>query len=983
MPLRRVCNDSVYALWNSFSSTLLKEVGGPFGAAGYLGFAWSTHRLHRDKLYEDAARQGHPGWLNPPLAFFSELPERFGLTFKPLGLLEREVILDRLAAAGFNRNAPPGLGAASDRLLSELLPEGISADQLAQALEKLPSDSFGQARNDALISLYREYQAALQSLGRYDFRAVHAQLAQAISQGKLPAAIGGAKRLHIYGLTSTHTRGALFRALAEQSEVDVQVYLLDDEATRAEWESVLSLQGGFILDDRRVNPDHNPYEHPLPVVRVRPAPDEHRELEFVSLEVKRLILERGITPDRIAVVARTGRTDARLAHEALERAGIPVTARLRWRLDEIPAIKAVSLLLRGAALGWPYRPLRHLLESSYFDLPADLKKLDKIATERRVTGLENWSKALPHIPSLKTLAKQAQRLDAARPAGEWISLTRELLDPGWFEFRKRICKVPSDRFDLVRLDQQGIITLESLLADWASVEQDPSPITPAEWYARWRRFLAGNELALSTPMRTGVQVLEAHEAALVPFDHVFLIHANDGEFPKAWNPGGLFTEPEREALAAAGLPIATRETALRRERALWRAVTSGPATTVTYRTADAAGVPLLPSLLVPPHDRETEIPRVRFIWEDPFTPAHADRAAMQTFAISRRGAGGSVRVPRPTILARALIASYAESRRHPTADGARPGGRPGPWNGLIRHPQVLDHLNSTFGPDYLWSPSQLEGYAQNPFLFLLQRILKIEEVEEAEEDVTVMAVGSLGHSLLEAFHRKYQGNLPAELTSDVETVLASLAGEVFRDAEAKEPWLGVPALWRVRQRQILKNVREYLGWELSKMGTWVPAHFEFAFGKDGQVIIEHADLSGLPAKFRLQGKIDRVDVRKGVHRVVDYKTSGTPTPAQYKDGAALQGALYLAALEACGLPPGEAEYRSIRNKSTGGKVVWGTPVTRTALSIALSIPARVRAGYFEPSAAGSCGWKNYWPGGVALYRILCALDKDGFRFNEY
>ena len=38
----------------------------------------------------------------------------------------------------------------------------------------------------------------------------------------------------------------------------------------------------------------------------------------------------------------------------------------------------------------------------------------------------------------------------------------------------------------------------------------------------------------------------------------------------------------------------------------------------------------------------------------------------------------------------------------------------------------------------------------------------------------------------------------------------------------------------------------------------------------------------------------------------------------------------------------------------------------------------VRAGRFEPAAAESTGWKQYWPGGLRLFRATPKLE--GSRF---
>ena len=84
---------------------------------------------------------------------------------------------------------------------------------------------------------------------------------------------------------------------------------------------------------------------------------------------------------------------------------------------------------------------------------------------------------------------------------------------------------------------------------------------------------------------------------------------------------------------------------------------------------------------------------------------------------------------------------------------------------MIRDPVLLEEIQRRFGPDYVWSASQLEQYAQNPFMFLLQRILKVEDQEEAEEDTSVLTSGTIGHALLERFYVECHGRLPMDLNA--------------------------------------------------------------------------------------------------------------------------------------------------------------------------------------------------------------------------
>lgn len=1052
MPLRIVRSSSNVALWDACVARFLDALGAGIGPRGYPACIWLTHRIQRDRLYESAARRGLRGWLAPPVSFFSDLPGRFGIEGRAVPYLRRRMLIGRLAAHHGERlgiEAPVGpwrLGIASDldRVFGELLPEAVTPDRLAAALEPLAGDDFARKRNEWVVAVYRDYLGELDDQGVYDPRAIHALIAARVRGGDLRAALNGAGALHIYGLTSLRSRRGLIHAFGEQDEVEVSLYLpAEDEP--GEWDE--------LAGDAETLP-----ARPPPAVTVQPAPDARRELEWVAGRIKKLIVEEGFEPHEIAVIARIGRDDARAAHEIFHRAGIPNSARVRRPLSEIPALRTLLQLFRAAVRGWPYRPLRDVLASAYFDLDIDLRTIDEIAQGRRVEGLAAWidevrrsiedleasddrgsgagpgaaegpisaqdagvandgaagerrPTAVPELnapsehPRLTRLRQDRDTLRRLRAAVEplaeprspraWIETTRTLLDPGLFDFRERICWGGGERPEIVRFDQRGVEGLDRLLHQWQAFEDaEGAPISAAEWYTRLRRFLDSTELALSTPMQKGVQILEAHEAALQPFRRAFVIHANDGVFPRRTGPGPIFSDEERARLREAGLPLQDRETALRRERTLWRAVTANPNVILTYRTADAEGTPLLPSLMVPPHDEADEIPRTRFAWREPFSRVQSRRTAAARLAEWARAIEREpVRTAEPGALRRAILAAYGETRRRGSEATGRPPGVPGPWNGRIRDEAVLRRLRERFHDGYVWSAKQLELYGGCPMHFLIQRVLWIDERAEADEATTPLTFGTLAHEILQKFYHAFDGDYPPSFDAAAAAVYGRVVDAVLRAAEerarAGEEWLGLPPLWAVGRESLRRRVREYLEWELPYLAEKGerPVEFERSFGyREPPAEIAGPDLDDVHRRMALSGRIDRIDRVGGNddpgYEILDYKSSSIPPRAGYEDGGVLQVPLYMEVLaRRDGRNVTAGRYRAIKKPGrpqNGARMRYGDERFRSALRIAFTLPDRVRRGRFEAVAAESVGWPFYLPG-----RDVCRTDAvgDGSRFH--
>ncbi|MBR9990560.1 MAG: PD-(D/E)XK nuclease family protein [Gemmatimonadetes bacterium] len=995
MPINIVKGDAA-PLWDACVDRFLDDVRESPQTAQHFAHIWLTQRSQRDMLLEAAAARGIAGWLAPPISFLSELPKRFHAHAAPIDLLTRRQLISAISTSHARR---AGIGAAQgtgivrghmlDAVFGELLPEGVTPDGLRHVLGVTDDDSFAQRRNDWIAGVYEEYLRVVHERGLYDPRAIHSIIAVSIHNGALADATGGAQQLHIYGLYSARTRRVLLGALAAQQDVNVTVYVPLDTSE---------------FDDLGAAEDLA--ARPRPRVHVQPAPDATRELQWVAARVKHLLLA-GEEAHQIAVIARTGREDTRAACQQLESAGVPCTARIRRPLAEIPVLSLILQLFRGAGEGWSYRILRSVIDSSYTRVRIDLKLLDDIAARARPGTLAGWERALTelqdagpddedgelhrirserikrHVARFRDLRAFLEPLSGSRTERGWVDLTRELITRDPLELQRSLCRVPHDRFDVVRFDQRGFRRLETLLLEWTAVADDTIELGGTEWYRTLRRMLEGQELVLSTPAQKAVQVLEAQDAALVPFRHTFVIHVNDGVFPAHAAEGGIFSEEERSALIAAGLPLENRSLALEREHALWRAITTGGTVTATYRTTDPRGTPLLPSLVLPDHDQASELPRSLELLSEPITRDQVRQAA----AAALTGDTGAVLTPEAAVVRRAVLHAHAELARGVPDRSTVPSMSM--WNGVIRDPAVLELLRTRYGPEHVWSASQLQLYTRCPFFFLIDRVLRLRPIEEAEESTSPLTFGSIAHDVLERFYATYLDNIPLALEGAAAARLDEVLNSVITARETRGDWLGIDPLWAVTKDGLADTLRKYVAWELGHMNEKRerPAHCEYVLidADTNPVIVAGRDVRGRNVQMRLTGRVDRIDVdHNGRYHVLDYKSGKTPSPKGYRDGVLLQAPLYAEALrQAGGLDMAGARYRSLKNPGdpkNGAAITVDRDPYGTALTFAFSVPARVRDGLFEAVMAASSTWAS-WDPDLSVCRTRATLDA-GSRFDD-
>ena len=680
-------------------------------------------------------------------------------------------------------------------------------------------------------------------------------------------------------------------------------------------------------------------------------PDVERELEEVARRV-RALADSGVPLTSIAIVARQARPYLDLALTALEKFGVPATARRRYGLREIPVVRAVRTLFAAAADGWSRHALVELAEQPYLASDLDAQMLNFVGFTRRVSGLSEWSKALhalaleaeaqeqrpdpddgdrrrslPHSARLRAaatgfdaFAEGARELDRARPLSAWLEWLDRFLTQDPWKVQQRIMAVPGERFDMVRVDLRGWRELKRLVTDWKKALDTwggaADRLDAGDFFRQLDDLLDGDAV-LHTPMQRGVQVMEALAAAYRSFDHVFIVGLEGGRFPLRQPASPVLDEGERIALSRNGLSFEPREVWDARERELFHVIVAGARKSVTlsWSSVDAAGREVVRSAFVETLAERSGLDPDKHTFE---VPGHE-----VTTAGARLYDGADAP-------AQALHAFHIEAERE--------GGVLSPHNGLVADPALLAHLAQELGDNRLWSPTQLESYAKCPWSWFSRRLLRLDRLEDPDEDMDPATRGTLAH---DALHRFFDAAVartggPVLLRQDdlgwalplmEQSVDAAFAG-------AANSWLGHRSLQSAKRSELRRMLTRYIEAEIEQnekmfktntnnaymLRTGVESH-ELAFA---EVVLERNGV-----RFRYRGTIDRVEVgidervpSGGYVAAVDYKSSRYAAPGGgYKDKAApwadrvvLQIPLYAHALTV--LRPGavvsRVEYRELR-----------------------------------------------------------------------
>lgn len=234
-----------------------------------------------------------------------------------------------------------------------------------------------------------------------------------------------------------------------------------------------------------------------------------------------------------------------------------------------------------------------------------------------------------------------------------------------------------------------------------------------------------------------------------------------------------------------------------------------------------------------------------------------------------------------------------------------------PFDGMLETKEVRERLHSYLFPSGLrLSASALETYARCPFRYFLTSVLRLGQVEEPEQILSLQPRdrGALLHDILHEFFvlARDAGLLPLVKKNKTATqqLLRQVAERCFAQF-AHQGATGFPLVWEIEQERLRERLLAFLKRESEMDEGFFPAAFEVRFGaEESRVNDENSSplFPNGPVQLRLEtgemltlrGRIDRIDLSLDRHRarIVDYKT-GKRISGRFAKGTALQLPLYL------------------------------------------------------------------------------------------
>lgn len=179
---------------------------------------------------------------------------------------------------------------------------------------------------------------------------------------------------------------------------------------------------------------------------------------------------------------------------------------------------------------------------------------------------------------------------------------------------------------------------------------------------------------------------------------------------------------------------------------------------------------------------------------------------------------------------------------------------------------VLDRLKE-IATEKGFSPSSLTSYIRNPIQFYAQKILRIREIDEVEENIAVNTLGTVIHETLKHLYNPYIGKYLSINDIDrmlglVETETIKQFKEIYKEGEIKK---GKNLLAFEVAKQ---NVEQFLKMERKDVEAGIAIKILFLeHTLEGEIVDK-----SLPYEIKIAGNVDRIELRDNKIRIIDYKT---------------------------------------------------------------------------------------------------------------
>ncbi len=651
------------------------------------------------------------------------------------------------------------------------------------------------------------------------------------------------------------------------------------------------------------------------------APNRDDEVELISKEIKRLILNGKVEPHKICVAFNLVKNYSSIVKEIFGKNGIPVNLTDRTPLDNSNPVTAVVNYLEIIENDFYFKNIFRAVSGKFIDAEGiDLSNLYRVSSELKiVAGRQNWINILSDLISTSGHEERDDNelhsdLQAIKKALDDINAIYGMLKPFDEElaipdFKERLekfiidSKLPLKLLEIRSDEEKNIraftdfIEITAEILDLLKTEHGPVKKFPLTFYMNQIRTACGwARFNVKEKSDYGVQVTSAEEIRGLNFDYLFVGGLCDGDFPTRYQPEIFFSGSFKKHLSAHQSE----------ERYLFYQTLCGwnKKLYLSYPAAGGGRESVVSSFLT----ELEELFSVSNITDDAYDEMIFSKEQLQ-IELGRKGkeAEDEIDFSHAGVDAENVFkAIEVENIRNADPFGASvyTGNITAADSAEDELIKIKEELKSFAKKQY--SISQLETYAKCPFKFFLERILEIKTFEEPSEEIEAIEMGRILHAIFYEFYTKLtQTGITLQHASSGDFEKAEKLIFEIAEAEVKKAAFKSPSTFYEREKILGLNgnrtesvLYKFLEAERESDADFIPKYFEVSFGRlrsdESDPFLSDSDPVEIDG-IKLRGKIDRIEVNEKINsfNIVDYKLSGTkPSFSDLKKGISLQLPVY-------------------------------------------------------------------------------------------
>lgn len=673
------------------------------------------------------------------------------------------------------------------------------------------------------------------------------------------------------------------------------------------------------------------------LVTVAKAKDRRCEVEMICKRIKQLLAEHPtMDMGKICVAFYKPQAYTPIVREQFAKFGIPVNVTDRFQLAQSPLVAALIGVLQMAARNFHRDDVLRALSSSYFDFRASGKMIDRanlaiVSLELRIlAGAHSWQKKIERqIAKIESeqweasdeeervrRTRDGERLRRAKAdIQHLVSLVNDLtrhLTPSEFQralqqlldsldVSRNIMMGPTA--ELVEKDARALAKFLDVVEQMVTLleyQEGKTTTHPLRVYVEQLKLALSQErYNVREQFGAGVLVTSIDETRGLPMDVMIVGGLVDGEFPSSYQ-SELFFSAKR-------LKERERRHVWENRYLFYQAVTN-------WRTHLY--------LTYPEQDADLDLVRSNFVdalksilvveeWNYPGNSPFDETISSQEEFLREQGWLARFGRKSPHAVPPSLKAKVKHIARAIEVEQSRveASGLP-EYSGVI-YDAVADGAREQLAQlkQRVYSVSQLERFGKCPFQFFSKHLLRVNVLEDFEEEFSMQEKGVVLHEILFEFStERREKNLPP-LINCSERDFSVAYNRLVAIAERKLGEIDIPdPFWDFEKERIVGGkdsgvLFEFLTFERNRSTTFSPAFFEVAFGGKlkGQMRVD-ALLSReepiLAGTVQLRGKVDRIEISDDAFLILDYKSGKRlPSLEDMQQGISLQLPLYLHTME--------------------------------------------------------------------------------------